>query len=182
MRTATLSLPQPLPALEAARPLGEILPEVYRELRRLAAEYLRGERISHTLQPTALVHEAFLRLRSPDIEWQNPQHVVAFFAHVMRQTLINHGVARRRLKRGGGDPLALTLEFYESRNIDVTVLHEVLEALESLDSRQAQIVELRFFGGLTIEEVADLLEISPATVKREWTFAKMWLRRELATQ
>ena len=182
MSTTTVSLPQPPSALNAARPLGDILPEVYRELRRLAATYLRGERISHTLQPTALVHEAFLRLRSPDLEWHNPQHVVAFFAHVMRQTLINHGVARRRLKRGGADPLSRTLEFYESRNIDVKLLHEVLEALELLDPRQAQIVELRFFGGLTIEEIADLLEISPATVKREWTFAKMWLRRELSTQ
>ena len=159
----------------------EMIPDVYEELRRLAAAYLRGERVTHTLQPTALVHEAYLRLRNDaGVEWQNPQQVVGIFARVMRQTLINHAVARNRLKRGGGDPTALTLEFYDSRKVDLTVLNEALEGLEALDSRQAQIVELRFFGGLVIEEIADLLGISPATVKREWTVAKVWLRRELS--
>ena len=158
-----------------------MIPEVYEELRRLAAAYLRGERATHTLQPTALVHEAYLRLRGDaGVEWKNPQQVVGIFARVMRQTLINHAVARNRLKRGGGDPGDLTLEFYDSRKVDLTVLNEALEALEALDRRQAQIVELRFFGGLVIEEIADLLGISPATVKREWTTAKVWLRRELS--
>jgi RNA polymerase sigma factor (TIGR02999 family) len=159
----------------------EMIPDVYEELRRLAAAYLRGERVTHTLQATALVHEAFLRLRKEaGVEWQNPQQVVGIFARVMRQTLINHAVARNRLKRGGGDTAALTLEFYDSRKVDLTVLNEALEALQALDARQAQIVELRFFGGLVIEEIADLLGISPATVKREWTTAKVWLRRELS--
>jgi RNA polymerase sigma factor (TIGR02999 family) len=154
---------------------------VYEELRRLAAAYLRGERATHTLQPTALVHEAYLRLRGDSgVEWKNPQQVVGIFARVMRQTLINHAVARKRLKRGGGEREARTLEFYDSRKVDLTVLNEALDALEALDARQAQIVELRFFGGLVIEEIADLLGISPASVKREWTVAKIWLRRELS--
>jgi RNA polymerase sigma-70 factor, ECF subfamily len=158
-----------------------MIPDVYEELRRLAAAYLRGERVTHTLQPTALVHEAFLRLRSDaGVEWQNAQQVVGIFARVMRQTLINHAVARKRLKRGGGDATALTLEFYDSRKVDLTVLNEALQALEALDPRQAQIVELRFFGGLVIEEIAEVLGISPATVKREWAVAKVWLRRELS--
>ena len=161
--------------------VGEMIPEVYEELRRLAAAYLRGERVTHTLQPTALVHEAYLRLRAETgVEWKNSQQVVGIFARVMRQTLINHAVARNRLKRGGGDREALTLEFYDSRKVDLTVLNEALDALEALDARQAQIVELRFFGGLVIEEIADLLRISPASVKREWATAKVWLRRELS--
>ena len=161
--------------------MSEMIPEVYEELRRLAAAYLRGERVTHTLQPTALVHEAYLRLRTEaGVEWKNPQQVVGIFARVMRQTLINHAVARNRLKRGGGDRTALTLEFYDSRKVDLTVLNEALDALQVLDARQAQIVELRFFGGLVIEEIADLLGISPASVKREWTVAKVWLRRELS--
>ena len=164
-------------------PLGELIPNVYEELRRLAAAYLRRERSNHTLQATALVHEAYLRLSNhAGIEWQNPRHVVAMFARVMRQTLTNHAIGRNRFKRGGGDPMTLTLEFYDSRNIDVRVLDQALEALELLDQRQAQIVELRFFGGLTIDEIAELLGISPATVKREWTVAKIWLRRELMTE
>ena len=164
-------------------PLGDLVPEVYEELRRLAAAYLRRERATHTLQATALVHEAYLRLsHQAGIEWQNPRHVVAMFARVMRQTLTNHAVGRSRLKRGGADPMTLTLEFYDSRNIDVRVLDQALEALEVLDRRQAEIVELRFFGGLTIDEIAELLGISPATVKREWTIAKIWLRRELTAE
>ena len=165
----------------SAAPLGELLPDVYEELRRLAAAYLRGERITHTLQPTALVHEAYLRLRNQGgIEWQDPRHVIGVFARVMRQTLTNHAIARSRLKRGGADPMTLTLEFYESRKIDIQALDRALEALEALDPRQAQIVELRFFGGLTTEEIAKLLRISPATVKRDWAVAKVWLRRELS--
>lgn len=159
------------------------MPEVYDELRRLAAAYLRGERIEHTLQGTALVHEAYLRLRNqPDLEWQNPAHFIGIFARVMRQTLTNHAVARNRLKRGGTDKVEMTLEFYESRKVDVTALDEALSELEAIDHRQAQIVELRFFAGLTIEEIAQLLTISAATVKREWAVAKIWLRRELSTE
>jgi len=160
--------------------ISEMMPEVYEDLRRLAGTFLRGERTSHTLQRTALVHEAFLRLiGEKNLVWQNRGHFIGIFARVMRQTLTNYAVARHRLKRGGPDALSLTLEFYESRKIDVTALDEALQALEVLDQRQARIVELRFFAGLTVEETAELLEISRATVKRDWAVAKIWLRREL---
>src|SRR5678816_3079260 len=161
--------------------ISEMMPEVYEDLRRLAETFLRGERTAHTLQRTALVHEAFLRLIGEEnLVWQNRSHFIGIFARVMRQTLTNYAVARHRLKRGGSNPLRLTLEFYDSRKIDVTALDEALRALEALDDRQARIVELRFFAGLTVEETAELLEISPATVKRDWTVAKIWLRRELS--
>jgi len=164
-----------------AAAISKMMPEVYEDLRRLAETFLRGERTAHTLQRTALVHEAFLRLIGvKNLVWQNRSHFIGIFARVMRQTLINYAVARRRLKRGGSDPLRLTLEFYDTRKIDVTALDQALQALEALDERQARIVELRFFAGLTVEETAELLEISPATVKRDWTLAKIWLRRELS--
>jgi RNA polymerase sigma-70 factor, ECF subfamily len=164
-----------------AAAISEMMPEVYDDLRRLADTFLRGERTAHTLQRTALVHEAFLRLiGEKNLVWQNRSHFIGIFARVMRQTLTNYAVARHRLKRGGSDPLRLTLEFYDSRKIDVTALDQALQALETLDERQARIVELRFFAGLTVEETAELLEISPATVKRDWTLAKIWLRRELS--
>jgi RNA polymerase sigma-70 factor (ECF subfamily) len=164
-----------------AAAISEMMPEVYEDLRRLAETFLRGERTAHTLQRTALVHEAFLRLiGEKNLVWQDRGHFIGIFARVMRQTLTNYAVARHRLKRGGSDPLSLTLEFYDRRKIDVTALDQALQALEALDERQARIVELRFFGGLTVEETAELLEISPATVKREWTLAKIWLRRELS--
>jgi RNA polymerase sigma factor (TIGR02999 family) len=160
----------------------EIMPDVYDQLRRLAAAYLRAERPEHTLQSTALVHEAYLRLRDQrQLDWQNPAHLIGIFARVMRQTLINYAVARKRQKRGGDNRFGLTLQFYESRKVDVGVVDEALRELEKIDGRKAQIVELRFFGGLTIEEIAELLAISPATVKREWTLAKFWLRRALST-
>jgi RNA polymerase sigma-70 factor, ECF subfamily len=185
----------PLPSPPLASPLSEanpaerndataisaMMPEVYDDLRRLAETFLRGERTAHTLQRTALVHEAFLRLIGEEnLVWQNRSHFIGIFARVMRQTLTNYAVARHRLKRGGPDPLRLTLEFYDSRKIDVSALDRALRALEALDERQARIVELRFFGGLTVEETAELLQISPATVKRDWTLAKIWLRRELS--
>src|SRR3954469_8004106 len=182
------TLAPPPPAQDAnhfernhALAISEMMPEVYEDLRRLAESFLRRERTSHTLQRTALVHEAFLRLiGEKNLVWQNRSHFIGIFARVMRQTLTNYAVARHRLKRGGPNALSLTLEFYESRKIDVTALDEALQALEVLDQRQARIVELRFFGGLTVEETADVLEISPATVKRDWTLAKIWLRRELS--
>ena len=180
--------PLPSPGLQAnpaertdAAAIGAMMPDVYEDLRRLAETFLRGERTAHTLQRTALVHEAFLRLIGEEnLVWQNRSHFIGIFARVMRQTLTNYAVARHRLKRGGSDPLGSTLEFYESRKIDVTALDQALQALEALDERQARIVELRFFAGLTVEETAELLEISPATVKRDWTLAKIWLRRELS--
>lgn len=161
--------------------LEEIMPLVYEELRRLAGGYLSKERPEHTLQRTALVHEAYLRLAEQDhVSWENPANLLAIFARLMRQTLINHAVARTRAKRGGSNPTEVMLEFYDRHEIDVTAVDEALRELEALDARQAQIVELRFFGGLTIEEIATLLEISPATVKREWSVAKLWLRKALA--
>jgi RNA polymerase sigma factor (TIGR02999 family) len=165
-----------------AEALAEMMPEVYEDLRRLAASYLRGERPEHTLQRTALVHEAYLRLadQRQEAAWQNRAHFLGIFARIMRQTLTNYAIARQREKRGGTDPLERALEFYDQRKIDVTVLDAALRDLERLDSRQGQIVELRFFGGLTVAEIASAMGISPATVKREWATAKIWLRRELS--
>jgi RNA polymerase sigma factor (TIGR02999 family) len=166
--------------MDASKTLEAMLPLVYEELRLLAGGYLRNERPEHTLQRTALVHEAYLRLAAQrDVSWENPAHFIAIFARLMRQTLTNHAVARTREKRGGSDPTDLILEFYDRQQIDVTAVDEALRELEALDARQAQIVELRFFGGLRIEEIAKLLEISPATVKREWAVAKLWLRQTL---
>jgi RNA polymerase sigma-70 factor (ECF subfamily) len=161
--------------------LAEMPAELYEELRRLAASYLRGERVEHTLQRTALVHEAYLRLvgeRHP--AWQNRAQFLGVFARIMRETLINHAIARARKKRGGGDPVRMALEFYEQKEIDVTALDAALRDLESLDPRQGQIVEMRFFGGLTIGEISSAMGISASTVKREWAIAKLWLRRELS--
>jgi RNA polymerase sigma-70 factor, ECF subfamily len=169
-----------LPRIDA-QSLGQMMPETYEELRRLAATYLRGERSEHTLRRTALVHEAYLRLvneREP--AWQNKAHFLGIFARIMRETLTNYAIARTRQKRGGGDPLEVALEFYDRRNIDVTAVDAALKELEALAPRQGQIVELRFFAGLTVTEIASVMEISAATVKREWALAKIWLRRELA--
>jgi len=164
-----------------AKLLNEMMPAVYDELRRLAAGYLRGERPEHTLQSTALVHEAYLRLVGQRrVDWQNRAHFLGIFARLMRQTLTNYAISRNRLKRGGADPVRMALEFYDQRKIPVAEVDHALRELEALDARQAQIVELRFFGGLTIDEISDLMEISPATVKREWAIAKLWLRRELS--
>ena len=168
-------------SIDPAKALAEMLPLVYEELRLLAGGYLRNERPEHTLQRTALVHEAYLRLAGQrQVAWDNPAHFLGIFARLMRQTLTNHAVARNRAKRGGGDPTELILEFYERQEIDVAAVDEALRELETLDPRQALIVELRFFGGLTIAEIATLLEISPATVKREWAVAKLWLRQALS--
>jgi RNA polymerase sigma-70 factor, ECF subfamily len=165
--------------------LVDLMPCVYEELRHLAADYLRGERPGHTLQPTALVHEAYLRLlRQGQTSWQNRAHVLGFGARIMRQILISHAIANTRLKRGGPDSIRITLDealdFYDRREMSVSAVDEALRSLEEIDPRQGQIVEMRFFGGLTIEEIGKALDISNATVKREWTFAKVWLRRELS--
>ncbi len=169
------------PATDKANALAEMLPLVYEELRLLAGGYLRNERPDHTLQRTALVHEAYLRLANQEnLAWENPAHVLGVFARLMRQTLINHAVARSRGKRGGNDPTEMILEFYERRQINIAAVDEALRELEALDPRQAQIVELRFFAGLTIEEIATLLKVSPMTVKRDWAVAKIWLRKDLA--
>ena len=163
--------------------LDTLLPLVYQELRRLAAGYLRREKPGQTLQPTALVHEAYLRLMKdrPD-RWQNRAHFCAIAAHSMRQILIERARARGAVKRGGARPrvtLDEALVAGEDRSIDLLALDEALERLAQLDPEQARLVELRFFGGLTVEETAEAMDISPATVKRHWTVAKAWLTREL---
>jgi RNA polymerase sigma factor (TIGR02999 family) len=156
----------------------------YEKLRRLAAEYLRSERPDHTLQPTALLHEAFLRvLKRPDHVWRNEAHVIAFAARAMRRILISYGVARTRQKRGGSTtvrlPLDEALDFFIERDLNIVAVDEALEDLELADPRQAQIVELRFFAGLTVDEIASTLKISRATVKRDWATAKLWFRDRL---
>ncbi len=163
--------------------LNTLLPQVYDELRALAASYLRNERPDHTLQPTALVHEVYLRLAGDrPVDWQNRAHFLGIAARIMRRILINHAVARSAQKRGGGEPrLALdeALHFSEQHTLSLTGVDEALRSLEALDPRQGQIVELRFFGGLTTEEIATVLDISVSTVKREWATAKLWLQRQL---
>ena len=165
--------------------LEKLLPIVYDELRNLASGLFRGEfRENHTLQPTALVHEAYLRLvgNSDDITWQNRAHFFGIAARSMRQILVNHAIAHNADKRGGGQTmLALddAVSFFQTQGVGILALHEALEKLESLDERQAEIVDLRFFSGLTIIEVAEVLGISPTTVKREWEMARSWLYREL---
>jgi RNA polymerase sigma-70 factor, ECF subfamily len=160
--------------------------ETYESLRRLAAQYLRGERADHTLQPTALLHEALLRvLKQPDNRWRDEAHMAAFAARAMRRILISYGVARRRLKRGGASltrlPLDAALDFCSERDLNLEEVDRALEELETVDGRQAQIVELRFFAGLTVEEIASVLQLSPATVKRDWATAKLWLRAYLTS-
>lgn len=169
---------------ESGRPT-ELTRETYESLRRLAARYLSGERPDHTLQATALLHEALLRvLKQPDSSWRNKDHLVSFAGRAMRRILISYGVARTRDKRGGPQliklPLDEALDFCIERNINITAVDEAVEELAQIDSRQAQIVELRFFSGLTIEEIAETLALSPATVKRDWATAKLWLRARLA--
>jgi RNA polymerase sigma factor (TIGR02999 family) len=163
--------------------LDALLPVVYAEVRRLARSYLRRERPDHTLQATALVNEAYLRLVDQrEVQWQNRAHFFGIAAQIMRRILVDHARMRGAQKRGSGEvPVVFdeALEVAAERNLDIVALDEALEALAALDARQARIVELRFFGGLSIEEAAEVLSLSPATVKREWAGARAWLRREL---
>ena len=165
--------------------LDELMPVVYDELRRLAQKYLSHERPNHTLQTTALVHEAYLRLVDQKaVDWQNRAQFFGIAASMMRRILINHANDRHAKKRQGyATRISLdeAVNFFEKAELDLTTLDEALNELARLDSQQARIVELRFFGGLTIEEVSEVLEISPATTKREWDSAKLWLRRQLST-
>lgn len=164
--------------------LDEILPLVYDELRRLANNYLNRERSNHTLQPTALVHEAYLRLiGQKEIEWQNRAHFFGVSARLMREILIEYARGRNRQKRGGEFKTQIALDenisFSQQNQLDVVAVDDALSKLEKLDERQAQIVEMKFFGGLTIEEIGEVLSISPATVKREWSSAKLFLYKTL---
>lgn len=160
----------------------ELVPIVYEELRRLASQYMRGERGGHTLQTTALVNEAYLRLAGVDrIQWRDRTHFFAMAATLMRRILVDHARQRGRDKRGGGVSVTSLADqaVAPESTVDVIALDEALTRLAVLDAQQARIVELRFFTGLTVEETAEALDISPATVKREWATAKAWLYREL---
>ena len=166
-----------------AEAFGQLMTLVYDDLRRLAAWQLQTERSEHTLQPTALVHEAFLKLagQSP-VEWQNKSHFFALAAQVMRHILVDHARTKQREKRGGGQisvSLDETLSLSHPSEPGLVELDEALNTLAAQDARKSRIVELRYFGGLSIEETADVLGISPTTVRREWTLAKAWLRREI---
>ena len=164
--------------------LDRLMPLVYDELRALAARSLRSERSAHTLQGTALVHEAYLKLVDQrQVRWQDRAHFFAVAAQVMRRILVDHARRHGAAKRGGG-VAALALEDVAlaaapGPTVDWVALDRALDRLATLDSRQARIVELRFFGGLTIEETAEVLRVSPATVKNEWSLARAWLHREL---
>ena len=165
---------------------GELVPLVYQELRRIAARKLRHERTAHTLSATALVHEAWLELSKLDrIEWHNRSHYLAMAAQAMRRILIDYAVSRGRQKRGGGHvPLHLEDDVWavaESRGDELLALDDALVRLGALNERQARIVECRFYGGMTVDETADTLKLSPATIKREWATARAWLNRELHT-
>ena len=163
--------------------LNELVPLVERELHRLARAYMRRERKGHTLQATALVNEVFLRLaHAPNPRWQDRAHFVGIAARLMRQVLVDHARSRGYRKRGGAVqrvPLDKALLITPEPDLDVLAVDRALEAFAKIDPRKSQVVELRFFGGLSVEETADLLGISVETVKRDWRFAKLWLSREL---
>ena len=163
--------------------LDDLLPLVYDELHRLAACYMRGERPSHTLQTSALVNEAYLRLvGAEDIRWENRAHFFAIAAQVMRRILIDHARRRDQQKRGG-DMRRIDLDeamiVSDERATEVIALDDALNSLAEFDPRKSQIVELRFFGGMSIDETAEVLQVSPGTVMRDWTLAKAWLLREI---
>ena len=161
---------------------GALMEAVYTELRRLAGGYLRRERRDHSLPPTALVHEAYLKLVDQRrVEWQNRSHFFAIAAQQMRRILVDHARARGATKRGAGATIPLSgVELgIDPIAIDLVALDKALDKLAQLDERQTRLVELRYFAGLTIEETAAMLDIAPATVKRDWALARTWLYREL---
>ena len=165
-----------------SRALDELTPLVYSEVRKLARSYLRRERPDHTLQATALVNEAYIRLIDQrKVQWQSRAHFFGIAAQMMRRVLVDHARMRKADKRGAGaeaivlDEALLSVE----RPVDLVRLDDALESLATLDPRQAKIVELRYFGELSIEETAEVVDLSPTTVKREWAAARTWLRREL---
>src|SRR5687768_13509818 len=162
--------------------VNHILPHIYDELRRLAASYLRRERADHTLQPTALVHEAYIRLVAQDsVDWRNRDHFVGLAAEMMRRVLVDHARGHKRDKRGGGLKLALVEAdgVVETESEDLVSLDEALNQLACKHPQKSRVVELRFFGGLSIEETARVLQVSDSTVERDWKFARAWLAREL---
>lgn len=163
--------------------LERLMPLVYGELRRLARHYMNRESPGHTLQTTALVNEAYLRLVNwKDVQWQNRAHFFAVSARMMRRILVDFARDKRYLKRGGGAlrvSLSEAASFTVDRGEDLVALDEALTALAKVDPRKDQVVEMRFFGGLSVEEVAEVLQVSEETVMRDWRLAKVWLLREL---
>jgi RNA polymerase sigma factor (TIGR02999 family) len=164
--------------------LEELTPLVYDELRRLAGRFLRRERPGHTLQSTALVHEAYMKLiDQSQVQFQNRSHFFAIAAQLVRRILVDHARTRDRQKRGGG-AMKLSLDdalgVSDKREVELVALDDALTGLSKLDPQQSRIVEMRFFGGLSIEETAEAVGVSPATVKRDWVAAKAWLFREMS--
>jgi RNA polymerase sigma-70 factor, ECF subfamily len=164
--------------------LDRLAPIVYEDLRHLAAGYMKREPAGHALQPTALVHEAYLRLIDQrQVQWRNRAHFFGVAAQMMRRILVDYSRRRRAEKRGGDwEQVTMTVDAIaaEGPNVDVLALHDALDRLAALDARQARIVELRYFGGLTIDEAAEVVGASHATVERDWTVAKAWLRADLS--
>src|SRR5678816_2284278 len=166
--------------------LDKLMPAIYDELRRQAAHYLRQERPGHTLQTTALIHEAYVRLVDQrNVHWQNRAHFFGIAAQMMRRILVDHARTKKRAKRGGSDikvSLADATVPVKGQDLDVVALDEALDRLAMIDEQQSRVVELRFFSGLTVEETAEVMGISTATVKRDWSMAKAWLHRELSRE
>jgi RNA polymerase sigma factor (TIGR02999 family) len=164
--------------------LDRLMALVYDELRRIAGRYMRGERENHTLQTSALVNEAYLRLADHrNIDWQNRAHFFGVAAHAMRHVLVDHARSRDRLKRGGGAlkvALDEAVDVADEEAAELVALDDALRSLAAFDERKARVVELRYFGGLTTEEAAEVLGESPATVERDWSAARAWLMRELS--
>lgn len=164
--------------------LDKLMPLVYDELRRIARHYLRGERPWHTLESAALVNEAYLKLLdTQNIDWQDRAHFFAMSSALMRRILVDHARNRNRVKRGGGQQklsLSKADRFADKPDLDLVALDDALKRLAAMNEHQSRIIELRFFGGLTIEETAEVLGVSHATVEREWAVARAWLRRELS--
>jgi RNA polymerase sigma-70 factor, ECF subfamily len=163
----------------------DLLPLVYQELHRLAQSYMRRERPDHTLQPTALIHEAYLRLAGQDVDWKNREHFIGVAAHVMRRVLVDHARAHRASVRGG-DRKRVDLEegvaVSAERSDEVLLVDAALERLAKTNLRQARVVELRYFGGLSMEEIAAVLSISLRSAKRDWSLARIWLFQEIHPQ
>jgi RNA polymerase sigma factor (TIGR02999 family) len=164
----------------------DLMPLVYDELHKVAAQYLRKQRPDHTLQPTALVNEAYLKLVDiSNVSWEDRAHFFAVASQTMRHVLVDHARGRNRDKRGGGaQKLSLdeAISFSKNQEVDLLLLDDAMRALAEIDEQQSRIVELRFFGGLTVEETAVVLHISPATVKREWRIAKAWLHNRMSNE
>ncbi len=169
-----------------AQAADDLLPLVYSELHRLAAAYMRRERADHTLQPTALINEAYLRLVGEEIDWSSRGHFIGIAAHVMRQVLVDHARAHSAQRRAGGvnrveldENLAAAPNVDPNRVDEVIAIDEALGKLAAESPRQARVVELRYFGGLSVEQIASVLEIAPRSVKRDWALARIWLYRAL---